>query len=108
MVIILDVAVNRLYWMEYNTGNLKASSYNGSDVQTVVRTKLGDTASSISVDSDLIFFPIKKEILQLNKSLGRNATVRHTDTQDILSVLFYKSKGKKIWIFLNIYDIIAK
>lgn len=96
IIIISDVDVKRLYWMEFNTGDLRSSWENGSDVETIISTNATFQNKDIDIDGELIFYTNDNTIMKINKSLGHNPTVLHTDTTYINSLLVYKSEGKKV------------
>lgn len=93
---ISDVDFKRLYWMEYNTGDLQSAWINGSDVKTIISTNTTSQNRNIDIVGDFIFYTNHKRIMKINKSLGHNPTVLHTDTYKIYGLLFYKSKGNDI------------
>lgn len=89
---ISDVNAERLYWMEYHTGDLQFARYNGSDIRTIVSTKTYNR--DIEVNEDFIFYTSSNQVMKINKSLGQTPTVVHTDTQAIYGILLYKQDGK--------------
>ncbi|CAC5395781.1 unnamed protein product [Mytilus coruscus] len=97
----LDVDVQRLYWMEYTTGDLKSAWFNGSDVKTIVSTNAKNKNFDIDIDGDFIFYTSNNKIMKINKSLGQNPTVVHTDTQQIYGVLLCRQDGYTIAAVLN-------
>lgn len=94
--IISDVNVERLYWMEYNTGDLQSAWLNGSNVKTIISTNVTDKNWDIDINEDFIFYTSAKQIMKTNKSSGQHPTVIHTDTQQVYGLLFFKPIGKNI------------
>ncbi|CAC5390805.1 VLDLR [Mytilus coruscus] len=90
----VDVDVERLYWMEYYTGDLQSAWDNGSDVKTIISTNVTIENWDIDMDEDFIFYTSYNQIIKINKFLGQIPTVVHTDTQRIYGVLLYKQDGK--------------
>lgn len=94
MFIIADVPRDRIYWMEFGSGDLKSAYHNGSDINTVVKTNQINRNWGIAISDDFIFYASGKQILKINKSSGQNATVVHSDTNQIYGVVFLKQEGK--------------
>ncbi|VDH96969.1 Hypothetical predicted protein [Mytilus galloprovincialis] len=92
--IAVDVPRDRIYWMEYGSGDLKSAYYNGSDIKTVVKTNQIYRNWGIAISDDFIFSASGNQILKINKSSGQNATVVHSDTNQIYGVVFIKPEGK--------------
>ncbi|VDH92243.1 Hypothetical predicted protein, partial [Mytilus galloprovincialis] len=90
--IVADVDVKSLYWMAYTTGDLQSAWYNGSNFKTITSTFATNTNWDIDVDEDFIFYTTNNQIVKINKYLGQNPTVVHTDTQQIYGLLFYKQE----------------
>ncbi|VDI59316.1 Hypothetical predicted protein [Mytilus galloprovincialis] len=90
----VDVSVERLYWMEYQTGDLRSAFFNGSDVRTILSTNATNMNWDIDTDEDFIFYTSNNRIMKINKSLGQNPDVVHTDTEQIDGILLYKQDGK--------------
>lgn len=86
IMIFSDVDVERIFWMAYQTGDLRSAWYNGSDDRTIVNTNA--TSNNWDIDGDLIFYTSSNQIMKINKSLGQNPTVLHTDTESVYGLLF--------------------
>ncbi|CAC5410068.1 unnamed protein product [Mytilus coruscus] len=89
----IDFVDKRVYWMEYDTGDLKSALYNGSDVKTVIRTNVQRNNREIDIWGDYVFYTSNNKILKLHKSSGQIPVVVHTVTTQIYGVLFYKQEG---------------
>ncbi|CAG2253863.1 LRP5_6 [Mytilus edulis] len=76
------------------SGDLKSAYYNGSDINTVVKTNQLNENWGIAISDDFIFYASGKQILKINKSSGQNATVVHSDTNQIYGVVFLKQEEK--------------
>lgn len=96
-IIFLDVDVESIYWMEFQTGDLQSASFNVSDVKRIISTNVTSRNLNIDIDGDFIFYTNYQKIMKINKSSGQNPTVVHTDTERIYAVLFYKQEGKNIF-----------
>lgn len=90
----IDYVEKRVYWMEYDTGDLKSALYNGSDVETVISTNVSSSNREIVIDGDYIFCTSYKKILKIHKSSGYISGVVHRETSNIYGLLFYKPEGK--------------
>ncbi|XP_071178159.1 protein cueball-like isoform X1 [Mytilus edulis] len=90
----VDVNVKRLYWMEFQTGDLQSACFNGSDVRTIVSTNAKSKNWDIATDGDFIFYTSSNKIMKISKSLQHNPTVVYTDTDIINGILLYKQNGK--------------
>ncbi|VDH94870.1 Hypothetical predicted protein [Mytilus galloprovincialis] len=90
----VDVDVESIYWMECQTGDLQSATFNGTDVKRIISTNATYQNVNIEIDGDFIFYTSNNKIMKINKSSGQNPTVVHTDTEQILAVLFYKQEGK--------------
>ncbi|VDI81261.1 Hypothetical predicted protein [Mytilus galloprovincialis] len=90
----VDVDAERLYWMEYEMGDLRSAWYNGSDVKTIISTNATDNNLNIDINGDFIFYTSNNQIMKIDKSLGQNPTVVHTDTEKIYGFLLYKQDGE--------------
>lgn len=86
IMIFSDVDVERIFWMAYQTGDLRSAWYNGCDDRTIVNTNA--TSNNWDIDGDLIFYTSSNQIMKINKSLGQNPTVLHTDTESVYGLLF--------------------
>ncbi|CAG2229955.1 LRP5_6 [Mytilus edulis] len=91
----VDFVDQRVYWMEYDTGDLKSVLNNGSDVKTVMSTYVKLYNREIDIGGDYIFYTSYKNILKVHKSSGQMPTVVHTEQVQIDGLLFYKLKGEK-------------
>ncbi|XP_071178161.1 very low-density lipoprotein receptor-like isoform X2 [Mytilus edulis] len=91
----IDVNVKRLYWMEFQTGDLQSACFNGSDVRTIVSTNAKSKNWDIATDGDFIFYTSSNKIMKISKSLQHNPTVVYTDTDIINGILLYKQNGVK-------------
>lgn len=80
--------------MEYQTGDLQSSWYNGSDVRTIVTTNITNSNWAVDVSEDFIFYTSDTTIMKINKSLRQTPTVVHTETLRICDLLLYKKDGK--------------
>ncbi|VDI62041.1 Hypothetical predicted protein [Mytilus galloprovincialis] len=89
----VDVIDKRLYWNEYYTGALKSVWYNGTDVQTLVNTNLGQNWG-LDTNDDFVFYSSFNSIFKMAKSVEQTPTVVHNDTEQIYGVLLYKHQGK--------------
>lgn len=103
MIVILDFVHKRVYWMEYNTGDLKSALYNGSDVKTVIRTNVKFNNRDIDIVGDYVFYTSTNKILKVHKSSGQIPAVVHRETTQIYGLLFHKQDGKNILAYINIY-----
>ncbi|XP_052081112.1 sortilin-related receptor-like [Mytilus californianus] len=101
----IDLVDKRVYWMEYDTGDLKSVMYNGSDVKTVVSTNVKIDNREIDIGGDYVFYTSSNEILKVHKSSGQIPAVVHTETILIYGVLFYKQEGKNISLIKQIHFI---
>ncbi|VDI77712.1 Hypothetical predicted protein, partial [Mytilus galloprovincialis] len=91
--ILVDFVSKRLIWMEYDTGDLKSASYNGSDVKTVRSTNVTSSNREIDIRGDYVFYTSTNKILKVHKSSGQIPAIVHTDTTQIYGLLFYKQDG---------------
>lgn len=82
--------------MEYDTGDLESSLYNGSDVKTVVRTNVTRNNREIDIAGDYVFYTSNHTILKVHQTSGQIPTVVYTDTAQIYGLLFYSQEGKSI------------
>lgn len=82
--------------MEFFTGDLQSSFYNGSEVKTVVKTNVRITNREIDIGGEYIFYTSSYQILKVHKTSGQIQTTVHTDTEQIYGLLFYKEDGKNI------------
>lgn len=101
IMIFPDVDVERIFWMAYQTGDLRSAWYNGSDDRTIVNTNATSINWNIDIDGDFIFYTSSNQIMKINKSLGQNPTVLHTDTESVYCLLFYKPEGTNILNTIN-------
>lgn len=91
-----DFVGKRVYWMEFITGDLKSTLYNGSDVKTEVITNILYQNQDIDIGEDYVFYTSSTNILKVHKSSGQIPTVIHTEPIQIYGVFFYKQEGKNI------------
>lgn len=104
VLVVLDFVHKRVYWMEYNTGDLKSAWYNGSGVKTVIRTKFVKSNNrDIDIGGDYVFYTSTNKILKVHKSSGQVPAVVHRETTQIYGLLFYKQDGKNILTYINSY-----
>ncbi|CAG2222561.1 unnamed protein product [Mytilus edulis] len=85
----IDAYKNRLYWMEYQRGDLESSELNGTNSIKVVSTNKTRTNIGIYVYGSKIYCSNGNQILKVTVSPITMAEVIHTDTAGINSVLFY-------------------
>ncbi|XP_052080325.1 hemicentin-1-like isoform X2 [Mytilus californianus] len=88
----IDFVDKRVYWIEYEKGDLKSALYNGSDVKTVVSTNVNLNSREIDIGGEYVFYTSSNTILKIHKSSGQIPTVVHTDTRQIYGLLFYKQE----------------
>lgn len=93
---IPDVDVERLYWIEHETGELKSAWFNGSNIKTIISTNATSANWDIAINEDFIFYTSNTKIMKINKALGQNPTVVHTDTLPIYFFLLLKQDGKNM------------
>ncbi|CAC5410066.1 LRP2 [Mytilus coruscus] len=105
LVVISDFVDKRVYWMEYDTGDLKSALYNGSDVKTLVSTNV-NVNREIDIGDDYVFYTSSNKILKIHKSSGQIPADVHTETTQIYGVLFYKQEGKNISVIKPLKFII--
>lgn len=96
LVVISDFVDKRVYWMEFITGVLKSSLYNGSDVKTVVSTNISINTQEIDIGGDYVFCTRYNKILKIHKSSGQILPVVHREPTYIVGLLFYQQEGKTI------------
>ncbi|CAG2222929.1 LRP2 [Mytilus edulis] len=82
----IDFDDKRVYWMEYETGDLKSALYNGSDVKTVVSTSLTFNSRDIVIVNDYVYYTSSRNILKIHKSSGQMPTVVHTEPKQIFGL----------------------
>ncbi|XP_071150525.1 low-density lipoprotein receptor-related protein 5-like [Mytilus edulis] len=108
----VDFVDQRVYWMEYDTGDLKSVLNNGSDVKTVMSTYVKLYNREIDIGGDYIFYTSYKNILKVHKSSGKMPTVVHTEQVQIDGLLFYKLKSRNIsnftWFSLHSGKLCSK
>lgn len=92
----IDFVDQLVYFMEYDTGDLKSTLYNGSDVKTVISTNVKHNNREIDIGGDYVFYTSNRKILKVHKSSGQVPTTLHTETAQIYGLLFYKQDGKNI------------
>ncbi|VDH92957.1 Hypothetical predicted protein [Mytilus galloprovincialis] len=92
----IDFVDKRVYWMEFITGVLKSSLYNGSDVKTVVSTNMSIITRDIDIGGDYVFCTSYYKILKIHKSSGQILSVVHREPTLIFGLLFYQQEGKTI------------
>lgn len=103
LVVIADFDDQRVFFIEYDTSDLKSAMYNGSDVKTVISTNVKSNNQGMDIGSDYVFYISNKKILKVLKSSGQIPTTVHTDASQLYGLLFYKQDGKNILTYINIY-----
>ncbi|XP_052080321.1 low-density lipoprotein receptor-related protein 1-like [Mytilus californianus] len=101
----IDFIEKRVYWMEYESGDLKSALYNGSDVKTVVSTNVQYNNREIYIVGDYVFYTSLYKILKVHKSSGQIPAIVHTETIYIYGILFYKQEGKNRSVIQPIHFI---
>lgn len=98
-----DVDVERLYWIEHETGDLKSAWFNGSIIKTIISTNATSANWDIAINEDFIFYTSNTKIMKINKALGQNSTAIHTDT---LPIFFFYNSNKMVRIrILKYYEL---
>lgn len=68
IMIFSDVNVERIFWMAYQTGDLRSAWYNGSDDRTIVNTNATSNNWDIDIDGDFFFYTSYNNIMKIHKS----------------------------------------
>lgn len=89
----IDANKKRLYWMEYQKGDLESSDLNGTNAIKVVSTNKTRTNIGIYVYGSKIYCSNGYQTLKVTVSPVTMAKVVHTDTETIHGVLFYDGKN---------------
>lgn len=80
--------------MEYDSGNLKSATINGSNVNILFDGNSSNTEHGLDTDNTYIYFSSIKQLLRINKFHEKEPYILLNATETIYSVLLHKSKGK--------------
>ncbi|CAG2241716.1 VLDLR [Mytilus edulis] len=106
---IYDATGNQLYWMEYNSGDLKSSTFNGENEIKVVGTNAVSTNIGIHVYGSNIICATKTTIINVTVSTTSTTTnILHSDPERIFSVIVLNEKYcdyKNGYIYFKRHDL---
>ncbi|CAC5403635.1 LRP1 [Mytilus coruscus] len=93
--LVTGISIDRLYWMEFNSGFLKSSTLNGSSVRTVINTNTKNKNQDINVYGGNVYCANDNSILNVTFTLEVSADVIHNDTEIIYGVFIYDENHEK-------------
>lgn len=89
---------NRLFWFEFQSGCVKTSMFNGSDLRQILCTNTSNNYGFYMYES-YIYVAAYNRILRVHKENSEEATILHVDPSGINSILMLEIKGnQKCWI----------
>lgn len=86
-----------IYWIEYDSGDLKSATINGSNVNILFDGNSSNTEHGLDTDDKYIYFSSIKQLLRIQKfheNMEKEPYVLLNATETIYSVLMHKTKGK--------------
>ncbi|CAC5394045.1 HMCN [Mytilus coruscus] len=101
----IDMNLGYIYWLEYDTGDLKSADINGSNVNFVFDGNSSNSEHGLDVDDKYIYFSSIKQLLRINKFHEKEPYVLLNATETIYSVLMYKTKGNYVKVQPGPYSV---
>lgn len=92
-----DINSGYIYWIEYDSGNLKSAKINGSNVNILFDGNSSNAEHGLDTDDKYIYFSSINQLLRIQKfheNMGKEPYVLLNATENIYSVLMHKTKGK--------------
>ncbi|CAC5365944.1 unnamed protein product [Mytilus coruscus] len=90
----IDFNEERLYWMDFKTGDLKSAYLNGTNNKTVFSTNTTLKNIGISILDSKIYCANFNQLLKVTLSPITSASVIYKGTERIYGLLLYKEKKK--------------
>lgn len=87
-----DEQGHRLYYMNFDTGEIMSSATDSSNVTII--TRAGSQAYDIEINGDDIYCTADFRIIRLQKHPGTKSQTIHTETTQITSLFVYLGNGK--------------
>lgn len=87
-----DEQGHRLYYMNFDTGEIMSSATDSSNVTII--TRAGSQAYDIEINGDDIYCTADFRIIRLQKHPGTQSQTIHTETTQITSLFVYLGNGK--------------
>ncbi|CAG2188581.1 unnamed protein product [Mytilus edulis] len=88
----IDTNLDYIYWIEYDTGDLKSADINSYNVSYVYDGNSSNSEHGIDNDNNYIYFSNFHQILRIDKLNKKEPNVLLSETETIYSVLMYKTK----------------
>lgn len=93
MHFFLDYDEDRLYFLDFNTGEIKFVNTNGSNLTNIFNISSRGTNYDLAVNGDYIYCINYNETIKVQKHPGGNSKIVHTATGHIYSVFVYDENG---------------
>ncbi|CAC5383739.1 HMCN [Mytilus coruscus] len=97
----IDTNLDYIYWIEYDTGDLKSVDINSYNVSYVYNGNSSNTEHGIDNDDNYIYFSNFHQLLRIDKLHKKEPNILLSETETIYSVLMYKTKGIPVVTITN-------
>ncbi|CAC5416402.1 unnamed protein product [Mytilus coruscus] len=99
---------SRLYYMNYDTGDIMSSRTDGSNQTLILYTGSRTSNYDLVINGDYIFCTNYNEILKVQKHPGRTSQIMHTETTQIISVFVYMENGQDIKLLFSTHSCVQE
>lgn len=89
----LDNDQNRLYVVDFDTGDLKSVNTNGSNITNILSTGSRNNNYDLVGNGDHMYCTDYTKIIKLTKYPGTTAEIIHTQPQQITSLFVFVQNG---------------